>query len=162
MHSLPPGAEKVLDKDYRDALVLTPSQFALSFHPSEHGILEEIQQFFASDFEWIAAKIHKINIYKKGNFFKEHVDTPLGSKMIGSLVVCLPCAHEGGALVVSHVCRGGAVRRERMRERRTKKQRGRRREEQENERKASGMGGKDGGKTEGWEGRKGRRREEGA
>jgi len=34
--------------------------------------------------------------------FKPHVDTPRSDLQIGSLVVCLPCAHEGGQLVVRH------------------------------------------------------------
>ncbi len=34
--------------------------------------------------------------------FHPHVDTPRGEKQFGSLVVCLPCAHSGGELVVRH------------------------------------------------------------
>lgn len=35
-------------------------------------------------------------------FFKSHVDTPRSDKQFGSLVVSLPCHHEGGQLVVRH------------------------------------------------------------
>jgi len=46
---------------------------------------------------------YKLNVYKKGGFFKPHVDTPTDpEKMIGSLVICFPCSHEGGELVVRH------------------------------------------------------------
>ncbi len=34
--------------------------------------------------------------------FKAHVDTPRSEQQFGSLVVCLPCSHKGGALVVRH------------------------------------------------------------
>ncbi|KAL8915126.1 MAG: hypothetical protein Q9172_006955 [Xanthocarpia lactea] len=34
--------------------------------------------------------------------FKPHVDTPRGATQFGSLVVCLPCRHQGGALRISH------------------------------------------------------------
>ena len=34
--------------------------------------------------------------------FKPHVDTPRGEDQIGSLVICLPSEHEGGALAVRH------------------------------------------------------------
>ena len=34
-------------------------------------------------------------MYGPGGHFKSHVDTPRGADMIGSLVVCLPSAHEG-------------------------------------------------------------------
>lgn len=34
--------------------------------------------------------------------FKSHVDTPRSEEQFGSLVICLPCKHEGGQLVVRH------------------------------------------------------------
>lgn len=34
--------------------------------------------------------------------FKPHLDTPRSNLHFGSLVVCLPAAHEGGQLVVRH------------------------------------------------------------
>lgn len=37
--------------------------------------------------------------------FKAHVDTPRSNGQIGSLVVCLPLAHEGGQLQVRHTGR---------------------------------------------------------
>jgi hypothetical protein len=41
---------------------------------------------------------YKINVYGEGGFFKRHVDSPRDVKnMIGTLVVCLPSEHEGGA-----------------------------------------------------------------
>ncbi len=41
-----------------------------------------------------------------GDFFKSHIDTPRAANMFGSLIVTLPAAHAGGALVLRH---GGAV-----------------------------------------------------
>jgi 2-oxoglutarate-Fe(II)-dependent oxygenase superfamily protein len=38
----------------------------------------------------------------QGSFFKPHVDTPRGEKLVGSLVVVLPTPHEGGALLIRH------------------------------------------------------------
>jgi hypothetical protein len=35
-------------------------------------------------------------------FFKAHVDTPRSDTQFGSLVVSLPCYHEGGQLIVRH------------------------------------------------------------
>lgn len=34
--------------------------------------------------------------------FQKHVDTPRGATQFGSLVVCLPVAHQGGQLLISH------------------------------------------------------------
>ena len=45
----------------------------------------------------------QLNVYAEGDFFKAHIDTPHGTDMLGSLVVCLPCAHTGGALLVKHL-----------------------------------------------------------
>ncbi len=45
----------------------------------------------------------KINVYEPGGFFAQHVDTPTDPlHMVGTVLVCLPCPHTGGALVVSH------------------------------------------------------------
>jgi len=49
----------------------------------------------------IEAKLHKLCIYEKGGFFSEHADTQRSEKHIGTLVVCLPVPHTGGALIVS-------------------------------------------------------------
>jgi hypothetical protein len=35
-------------------------------------------------------------------FFKPHFDMPRSEQPFGLLVVCLPCAHKGGVLVVRH------------------------------------------------------------
>ena len=49
----------------------------------------------------VEATLEKLNVYREGDFFKQHVDTPhVGPEMFGSLVVCLPVEHSGGALCV--------------------------------------------------------------
>ena len=45
---------------------------------------------------------YKINIYGEGDHFVEHKDTPFPPDMTGTVVLCLPCEHEGGALRLSH------------------------------------------------------------
>lgn len=51
----------------------------------------------------IRAELYKLNIYSgPSGKFKAHVDTPRSETQVGSLVVCLPCAFEGGTLSVSH------------------------------------------------------------
>jgi hypothetical protein len=44
---------------------------------------------------------HKLNVYGPGGHFAPHVDTPTDPRMAGSLVVSLPCAFDGGELVVA-------------------------------------------------------------
>jgi hypothetical protein len=41
-----------------------------------------------------------MNVYGVGDFFKGHVDTPRSNQMLGTSLVNLPVAHEGGQLVV--------------------------------------------------------------
>lgn len=51
----------------------------------------------------VHAELYKLNIYSgPSGMFHSHVDTPRDSTQFGSLVVCLPIAHEGGALVLRH------------------------------------------------------------
>ncbi|MBI2377884.1 MAG: 2OG-Fe(II) oxygenase [Deltaproteobacteria bacterium] len=49
-----------------------------------------------------SAELYDVNVYRAGGHFVTHKDTPRGSDMVGTLVVCLPVAFRGGALVASH------------------------------------------------------------
>ena len=51
----------------------------------------------------LTARFHKMNVYETGGFFADHKDTPRSELHFGSLVVCLPCAFEGGVLTVDHL-----------------------------------------------------------
>ena len=44
----------------------------------------------------------QLNVYCEGDFFKSHIDTPHGTDMLGTLVLCLPSPHTGGALTIKH------------------------------------------------------------
>ncbi len=59
------------------------SNSGLSFHPSEVGIISQIQKLMAFDSQGIVANLYKLNIYPPAGHFKAHVDTPKGAKMIG-------------------------------------------------------------------------------
>ena len=51
----------------------------------------------------LRAESYKLNTYSgPSGMFKPHVDTPRSDTQVGSLVVCLPVAFEGGALAVRH------------------------------------------------------------
>ncbi|KAK9839586.1 hypothetical protein WJX84_011338 [Apatococcus fuscideae] len=53
-----------------------------------------------------ALKQDKLNLYRRGDFFKTHVDIPAepstNGAMFGTLVLCLPSWHMGGELAISH------------------------------------------------------------
>eukprot|EP01087_Luapelamoeba_hula_P007830 TRINITY_DN1922_c0_g1_i2.p1 TRINITY_DN1922_c0_g1~~TRINITY_DN1922_c0_g1_i2.p1 ORF type:complete len:713 (+),score=127.49 TRINITY_DN1922_c0_g1_i2:1-2139(+) len=94
--------EEVHDKSYRDAWVLDTERFTVAgFDPSD-DILHDIHTVMVPHAPAIYSELYRVNIYGPGGHFKAHVDTPRSGSMFGSLVVCLPCEHEGGELVVKH------------------------------------------------------------
>ncbi|KAK3722919.1 hypothetical protein LTR37_002064 [Vermiconidia calcicola] len=101
------GGEEVLDGDYRKAVKLDKTAFATSFCPYEAGIIDVISQLLAPQTVHdkhmcsIKAELYKLNVYSApSGKFKAHVDTPRSKDQIGSLVIALPVAHEGGELGV--------------------------------------------------------------
>ena len=90
------------DPEYRSAKVLHAASFCTDFRLEQHSILSEIAAISCPDASTLTAQLDKLNIYSQGDFFRPHIDTPHGTSMIGSLIVCLPCPHQGGALVVTH------------------------------------------------------------
>ena len=50
----------------------------------------------------ISAELYTVNVYTDGGHFAPHKDTPRGSDMFGTLVVCLPSQFANGKLVLSH------------------------------------------------------------
>ncbi|KAH7381399.1 hypothetical protein DE146DRAFT_773172 [Phaeosphaeria sp. MPI-PUGE-AT-0046c] len=84
----------IVDELYRKASKLDSSAFSTNFCPYKSGIVDVIG---------VLAELYKLNIYQApSGFFKPHVDTPRSELQFGSLVVCLPCEHEGGQLIVRH------------------------------------------------------------
>lgn len=116
--------QDVLDESYRKASKLDPSHFACTFSPHELGIIDEVARILLPGFEdktkskkyaytlrepqtervsVMRAELYKLNVYAgPSGHFKAHVDTPRSTEQIGSLVVCLPCVHQGGQLDVRH------------------------------------------------------------
>ncbi|WEW55731.1 oxidoreductase [Emydomyces testavorans] len=107
------GDQDVLDLSYRDAGKLDAENFCCSFHPADFGILDTIEQMLLPsistmqqnelEFRRVRAELYKLNVYSgPSGKFRKHVDTPRSPNHFGSLVVCLPSPHEGGALAVRH------------------------------------------------------------
>ncbi|KAK2033580.1 hypothetical protein LX32DRAFT_500080, partial [Colletotrichum zoysiae] len=101
--------QEVLDETYRKAGKMDESAFCTNFNPYEHGIVDTVLQSLARTDEssavnrGVRAELYKLNIYSApSGRFKPHVDTPRSEQQMGSLVVCLPCPHEGGQLAVRH------------------------------------------------------------
>ena len=78
------------------------SQLA-NFDPESAGILKKIQrELVPHDPSPISAQLYTANFYIGGGHFAPHKDTPRGSDMFGTLVVCLPSQFTKGKLVLSH------------------------------------------------------------
>ncbi|KAL8993483.1 MAG: hypothetical protein Q9169_006310 [Polycauliona sp. 2 TL-2023] len=102
----------VLDENYRKAGKLGNSAFSTNFHPHDCGIVDAVQQILMpvggspeedKTPQGVRAELYKLNVYSApSGKFLPHVDTPRGLTQFGSLVVCLPYAHEGGTLRVKH------------------------------------------------------------
>ena len=60
----------------------------------------EVQNMAPTGYE-IDANLYKLAIYEKDGFFAEHCDTQHAKNHLGTLVICLPVPHEGGAFILT-------------------------------------------------------------
>ncbi|KAI2473118.1 hypothetical protein F4781DRAFT_380618 [Annulohypoxylon bovei var. microspora] len=104
--------KNIYDESYRKATKLDCSDFSTSFCPYSLGIIDTIAQVLLPNSSGrnprtgVRAELYKLNFYSApSGLFKAHVDTPRSEAQFGSLVVSLPCRHEGGQLVVRHIGR---------------------------------------------------------
>jgi hypothetical protein len=90
----------------RDALQLKAENGGFTvenFDPESAGILKKVQRkLVPHDPNPISAELYSINVYTDGGHFAPHKDTPRGSDMLGTLVVCLPSQFANGTFVLSH------------------------------------------------------------
>ena len=96
------GTETVLDPTVRRAWALPAAALATDWHPGTAGVLECVQRALGASMPPLRATLGKANVYGPGDFFHAHADTLRCDTMVGTLVVCLPCAHTGGDLVLRH------------------------------------------------------------
>jgi len=100
------GRKTRYDRTVRDALQIEAEGGAFSvlhFDPAVAGILEQIRRELVPHVpDELTAELYNLNIYTTGGHFVPHKDTPRGSDMLGTLVVCLPAQFSNGALVVKH------------------------------------------------------------
>src|SRR5207253_2489965 len=94
------------DRAARDALQIKAEGGAFSvlhFDPVAAGVLEQIRHELVPHVpEPLTAELYALNVYATGGHFVPHKDTPRGSDMLGTLVVCLPAQFSNGAFVVKH------------------------------------------------------------
>jgi hypothetical protein len=97
------GEETIVDTDVRRVWQLEPRQF--SIHNSAwSGFIDGIVELVRKEFgirKKVQHELYKMLIYEKGSFFSPHRDTEKIPGMFATLVVGLPCRHEGGTLIVT-------------------------------------------------------------
>ena len=99
------GTQTVVDTDVRRVWEMDPAQFELTNPKWEaliESVLEEVKQRLGLEECKLSAHLYKLLLYEKGSFFLPHRDGERLDAMVATLIVALPSAHEGGALVVRH------------------------------------------------------------
>src|SRR5712692_4025687 len=100
------GRKTRYDRTVRDALQIKAEGGAFSvlhFDPAAAGMLEQIRRELVPHVpDALTAELYNLNVYATGGHFVPHKDTPRGSDMLGTLVVCLPSQFSNGAFGVKH------------------------------------------------------------
>jgi hypothetical protein len=100
------GKKTRYDRNVRDALQLKAESGEVkveNFDPEAAGILGEVQRgLVPHDPAPISCEFYALNVYTRGGHFAPHKDTPRGSDMFGTLVVCLPAQFHRGRLILNH------------------------------------------------------------
>jgi len=97
------GLETVFDDTVRKAREIDSDK--LSFRGTEwerflQSVLKTIQPQLGIENYEIEARLYKMLIYEKGDFFLSHKDTEKEKGMFGTLIIGLPSKHSGGELII--------------------------------------------------------------
>lgn len=95
------GNKTKIDTSVRDALQLQAQDFDVDI-PQDvmDKILSTVRAGLSIETD-IVAERYSLNVYRENGKFLKHKDTPRGSDMLGTLVICVPSFYTGGAMRVS-------------------------------------------------------------
>jgi len=98
--------ETLLDKRVRDTWEIPKSRLKIDQRRWKRTLLPVLERL-RSDLGLPAgctlkAELHNALVYAPGQFFLPHQDSEKGDDMVGTLVVMMPSAFKGGALVIEH------------------------------------------------------------
>ena len=99
------GEQTILDESVRKVWQLTPNQVRVggrSWAASFDGILTQVVAGLGCEGLAVSAELYKLLVYDVGAFFLAHRDTEKADGMFATLIIALPSAHRGGALVIRH------------------------------------------------------------
>ncbi|MCJ1391367.1 hypothetical protein MMC18_004230 [Xylographa bjoerkii] len=101
------GNQTLVDETVRKTWEIDGSKVSFS-NKAWHGWLEGVVRTVAKDLgvacgpDSVRAELYKMLLYEKEAMFKPHKDTEKTSGMFGTLVICLPSEHVGGAVCLTH------------------------------------------------------------
>jgi hypothetical protein len=95
-----------LDRTVRDTWEIPRTRLKIDQRRWKQALVPELDRIksalgLAADCE-LRAELHNLLVYAPGQFFVPHQDTEKADGMIGTLVVTLPSAFSGGAIVIKH------------------------------------------------------------
>lgn len=99
------GECTIVDKRVRDVLELDTDRFALT-NPAWPSLVDSTVQMVVAELglqpQQLESHLYKLLLYEPGSFFVSHRDGERLDRMVATLVMVLPSAHEGGELLVRH------------------------------------------------------------
>lgn len=99
------GTQTLVDTDVRRVWEIDADQVALA-NPAWPDVLKQAvgaaQSELGLEDQKLQAHLYKLLLYERSSFFLAHRDGEKVDRMVATLVIALPSAHEGGELVVRH------------------------------------------------------------
>jgi hypothetical protein len=99
------GTQTLVDTDVRRVWEIDADQVTLA-NPDWSDVLAEAVRVAQADLglekQPLQAHLYKLLLYEPGSFFRAHRDGEKLDRMVATLVIALPGAHQGGELVVRH------------------------------------------------------------
>ncbi|TVR51845.1 MAG: 2OG-Fe(II) oxygenase [Puniceicoccaceae bacterium] len=99
------GEETIVDETIRKVWQIAPDKIQLGGRQWPRAldcILEAVTAGLGRPEGSLRPELYKLLVYDEGGFFLPHRDTEKAPGMLGTLIVALPSAHEGGELVIRH------------------------------------------------------------
>ncbi|MEX2214237.1 MAG: 2OG-Fe(II) oxygenase [Phycisphaeraceae bacterium] len=99
------GIQTRVDTDVRRVWEIDAQQVSFA-NPQWPQVLEQVVSAARNELglekQELDAQLYKLLLYEKGSFFLPHRDGEKRDRMVATLIIALPSAHEGGELVVRH------------------------------------------------------------
>jgi hypothetical protein len=99
------GTRTLVDTDVRRVWEIDADQIVLA-NPQWGDVVKQAvgaaQSELGLENQKLQARLYKLLLYEPGSFFLSHRDGEKLNRMVATLVIALPSAHEGGELVVRH------------------------------------------------------------